>query len=182
MAIERRTVHDACRKNPHCIKVDGHPGICELGYGLSSYPAEGGSSTPAAGFKYVQPGGATRFEKKPRFDLIASRPMKRIAARYEMGLHHGEHNWKKGMPFDETYNHLIDHLHSYLYRRKRYFELKENGGLLDEYNTHAQIVGLKNLPTLKEWMKATETDGDDLAAAAWNVIALMALEDEDKLL
>jgi hypothetical protein len=105
----------------------------------------------------------------PRYDLIPQIALVRIAARFEMGLKYGEHNYKLGLPFDDTLNHIIDHLLNYKERRKEYFRCKEEGRLTTDNG-------------LREWMKRTETDGDDLSAAAWGCIALMYLENCDRLL
>lgn len=98
----------------------------------------------------------------PRYDLIPQTFLVRLAARFEMGLKYGEHNYKKGLPFDDTLNHIIDHLLAYKERRKAYFQAQENG--------HAEYI------LLKEWMSKYETDGDDLAGAAWGIAAIMYLE------
>lgn len=120
-------------------------------------------------FVYVT--GAKRSERKPRYDLIPSVALRRLAARYEMGLkHYGEHNWKLGLPFDDTLNHLIDHLLSYRDRRK---------ALLQSYAEQG-----KDVPgpfELVEELRASEIDGDDLAAAAWGCFTLMALEESGRL-
>lgn len=150
--------------------------------------------------------GARRSELKPRYDLIPQTPLKRIAKRFEIGLKYGEFNYMKGLPFDDTFNHLIDHLESYKERRKEYFRLQQNLSssaveLLDEARKKLQYrqfnvnggaavpmgyAAAGTLPTsvhlsLKEWMEKTEPDGDDLAGAAWGCIALMKMEELDVL-
>lgn len=148
--------------------------------------------------------GARRSVRKPRFDLLLAcrNALRRISDRFEMGLKYGEHNYKKGLEFDDTVNHIFDHLESYVERRKRYFELKENGNLAAEYeaevfkaasasqgaSSSAILVpkgttsNISAEPTLEDWMRTTETDGDDLAAAAWGMIVMMELETRGKLL
>lgn len=114
--------------------------------------------------------GAQRSKRMPRYDLLPMSPLMRIAARFEMGLKYGEHNYKLGLPFDDTFNHVIDHLLTYRERRKRILQAASEKELVlstSELRTH---------------MRKRETDGDDLAAAAWGLIALMYLEDEDRLL
>jgi hypothetical protein len=74
------------------------------------------------------PSGAKRAELKPRFDLIPSAPLRRLAARYEMGLKYGEDNWKKGLPLSDTLNHIIDHL--LIYRDKQ----KTSASIVDDYD------------------------------------------------
>jgi hypothetical protein len=103
----------------------------------------------------------------PRYDLLPATFLSRVAARFEMGLRYGEHNYKRGLPFDDTFNHIIAHLLAYRERRKEYFTL------LDHESAP--------LPTLTEWMAVHETDGDDLAAAAWGLAAIMYLEQVGKL-
>lgn len=58
--------------------------------------------------------GAVRSEEiKARYDLIPSGPLERLALRYGLGAaKYGEYNWQKGMPFSDTFNHIIDHLES----------------------------------------------------------------------
>lgn len=110
--------------------------------------------------------GGKRSERKPRYDLIPKEALVRLSARYEMGLKYGEHNYKLGLPFDDTFNHIIDHLLSYKERRKAYFQA------VSEEDTHL---------TLDEWMTTRETDGDDLAGAAWGIFTIMHLEMSGRL-
>lgn len=49
-----------------------------------------------------------------RFDLIPAEPLKRLARIYATGAkQYGERNWEKGMPNNETINHLFGHLIAY---------------------------------------------------------------------
>jgi hypothetical protein len=86
--------------------------------------------------------GARRSEHKPDYSLIPRSGMKRIAARYTLGLKYGRDNWKKGLRdpeyVEQFVNHLIEHIWDYL----------EDGCRKD----------------------------DNLAAIAWNAIALMEAE------
>lgn len=154
---------------------------------------------------HVFSNGAKRSELKSRYDLLPQGPLKRIAKRFEIGLKYGEFNYMKGLPFDDTFNHIMDHLESYKERRKEYLRLCSN---LDsgeerlfaearkklEYRLYTQAGAPANpvpggggtLPTssflsLKEWMAKTEPDGDDMAAAAWGCIAIMKMEELDTL-
>jgi hypothetical protein len=77
---------------------------------------------------YTFPSGAKRAELKPRFDLIPSLSLRRLAARYELGLKYGEDNWKKGLPLSDTLNHIIDHL--LIYRDKQ----KTSASIADDYD------------------------------------------------
>lgn len=113
--------------------------------------------------------GAKRSQTKPRYDLIPSIFLKRLAARFEMGLRYGEHNYKRGLPFDDTFNHIIDHLQSYRDRRKQFLEEVDHGARLLDTD-------------LAAYMKNTEKDGDDIAAAAWGLAAICFLEDTGRLL
>jgi hypothetical protein len=56
--------------------------------------------------------GARRSEKiEARYDLIPEGPLRRLALRYGLGAkNYGDNNWKKGLPFSDVYNHIIDHL------------------------------------------------------------------------
>lgn len=112
--------------------------------------------------------GANRSEMKPRYDLIPQCALIRIAARFEMGLKYGEHNYKLGLPFDDTLNHVIDHLLAYKERRKEFQRQTSEGNV--------------STITLQEFVDYNAPDGDDLAAAAWGVIAMMYLEQKDRLL
>ena len=55
--------------------------------------------------------GARRASIKSRYDLIPMEPLRRLATVYEMGNDkYGKDNWKKGMPWSDILNHVIDHL------------------------------------------------------------------------
>lgn len=93
------------------------------------------------------PSGAKRDEVKPRYDLIESCALRRLAERCTLGAKkYGDYNWQKGLPPSDVFNHVIDHL--LLYREK----LGVPDGL------HA-IEGLKS--------------DDDLAGAMWGIMVLM---------
>lgn len=63
------------------------------------------------------PSGAKRAEVKPRYDLIEPCATRRLAARCGVGAErYGDYNWQKGLPPEDVYNHIIDHLT--LYREK----------------------------------------------------------------
>lgn len=113
--------------------------------------------------------GAQRSELKPRYDLIPRIALVRLAARFEMGLKYGEHNYKKGLPFDDTFNHIIDHLYNYAQRRKAILQrAHEQGTSMDAGILYAT-------------MRNEETDGDDLSAAMWGIAAIMYLEANGRL-
>lgn len=112
--------------------------------------------------------GAKRSKLMPRFDLIPAVFLRRLSARFELGLRYGEHNYKMGLPFDDTFNHIIEHLLAYKERRKEI--LKQQDGVLFHPGQ------------FEEMMQARETDGDDLAAAAWGLAAIMYLEQAGRLL
>lgn len=63
--------------------------------------------------KHVHATGATRSNdaNEARYDLIPVAPHRRLALRYGVGaVAHGDRNWEKGLPWNDTYNHLIRHL------------------------------------------------------------------------
>lgn len=114
--------------------------------------------------------GARRSKVMPRYDLLPAVFLKRVAARFEMGLKYGEHNYKKGLLFDDTLNHIIDHLLAYRERRK---ELLRQAFEADKPITDVELVARVN---------ESATDGDDLAGAGWGIAAIMYLEDNGRLL
>lgn len=64
--------------------------------------------------------GAKRASIKPRYDLVPLRPLVRLTETYGEGnLKYGRDNWKKGMPFSDILNHVIEHL----------MRWKEDGGI-----------------------------------------------------
>lgn len=56
--------------------------------------------------------GATREKAKlPRYDLIPVTVLRRLGFRYLEGSEkYGDRNWEKGMSWQDTYNHTIEHL------------------------------------------------------------------------
>jgi hypothetical protein len=51
---------------------------------------------------------------KPRYELIPTRPLTRVAELYARGAEkYGEHNWQKGMPFLRTFGSLLRHAFAY---------------------------------------------------------------------
>ena len=67
---------------------------------------------------YQLKGGATRSEQAPRYDLVPSTGLRRIAQRFALGAEkHGEGNWKLSVQTEEeaysfcreAYNHMIEH-------------------------------------------------------------------------
>lgn len=99
------------------------------------------------------PSGAKRSEKiKPRYDLIPSAPLRRLAERYALGADkYGEWNWQRGLSdpqfLKDGFNHIIDHLQ----KAKDSF-----------------LLGLQN------------SLDDDLAGAAWGCFMLMQAQEEAK--
>lgn len=50
-------------------------------------------------------------EGKPRYGLIPVEALKRLAELYARGaVKYGKHNWRKGQPFERTYESLYRHL------------------------------------------------------------------------
>lgn len=61
--------------------------------------------------------GATRNEKKPRYDLIPLPALIKLAERFTLGAgNHGEKNYQNGGVefWQDTKNHLAEHLFKYL--------------------------------------------------------------------
>lgn len=51
----------------------------------------------------------------PRYDLIPTCVLRRLAERYRLGaLKYSPHNWKKGLPWSDTYNRVVEHLQKWL--------------------------------------------------------------------
>lgn len=70
------------------------------------------------GALYELPGGATRSEKAPAYDMIPPEGLRRIARRFALGAEkHGAHNWKRSLETEadaaafcrEAYNHMLEH-------------------------------------------------------------------------
>lgn len=66
----------------------------------------------------ILPGGTTRSEAAPRYDLVPSTGPRRIAKRFNLGAEkHGENNWKLSIQKEadafifcrEAYNHMVEH-------------------------------------------------------------------------
>jgi len=115
--------------------------------------------------------GAKRSKRMPRYDLIPQSGLVRLADRYQLGLEcYTEFNWKLGLPFDDTFNHILAHLQEYKERRKRLIQF----ALETKRDMYAP-------GELVEKMRELETDGDDLAAAAWGIFALMELEEQGRI-
>jgi hypothetical protein len=63
------------------------------------------------------PTGATRSEVKPEYCEITHQFLERLAERCGLGVRlHGRGNWKKGLPMEDTFNHVVDHL--WMWRRE----------------------------------------------------------------
>jgi len=76
------------------------------------------SSITTPSFPFSLPGGATRSEKAPRYDLIPHEGIRRIANRFSLGAEkHGEGNWRLSVVNEkdarqfciEAYNHMVEH-------------------------------------------------------------------------
>ena len=129
------------------------------------------AATPAARKLLKHTTGATRSAASRRFDLVPQAPLERLADPYAMGNHlHGAHNYKLGLPFDDTFNHIVAHLLSYKERRKLWLQAQSEGGGPSGTDQ-----------PLEKWMEQSQTDGDDLAAAAWGIFTLMQLEATGRL-
>lgn len=101
--------------------------------------------------KFVTPSGATSSHGAPRFDLIPFDALKEIAERYALGAEkHGDFNWVKGIGDNvferDRYNHALTHLQTYWQQR----------------------IGMP--------IQSEDTEVQNLAAAAWGCITLLACE------
>lgn len=64
---------------------------------------------------WIDTSGAQRSSQAPRYDLIPSNALRRLAARYQLGeANYGAWNWQKGLRSPEwntqVFDHIIDHL------------------------------------------------------------------------
>lgn len=61
------------------------------------------------------PTGAVRVSSEtPLYNNIPPSVLRRIALIFNEGAkHYGEDNWQKGLPWKDTYNHMVDHLMKY---------------------------------------------------------------------
>lgn len=50
-----------------------------------------------------------------RFDLISPKALKRLAATYADGaIRFNDHNWRKGIPYSNIFNHLVNHIYAWM--------------------------------------------------------------------
>jgi hypothetical protein len=62
--------------------------------------------------QHVFSSGAKRSERKLHYHSIHHTFITRVAARHTHGDEvYGEYNWRKGLPWQDTFNHIIDHLY-----------------------------------------------------------------------
>ncbi len=94
-------------------------------------------------------------EGKPRFDLIPTRPLKRVADLYARGaIKYSPNNWKKGQPFSRAYASLFRHLIAW-----REGEKTEDHLAAVIFNAMALMYYEENKPELNDiWGE----DGQDL--------------------
>jgi hypothetical protein len=114
--------------------------------------------------------GAKRSARKPRYDLIPTIAVFRLAERFtgEMGpdgptggaLKYGANNWRNGLPTSDVYNHVIDHLIHWA----RQFQ-------------DAQFLYGDNMVSIRKHMEEYSAIDDHLAGAMWGLCVLMHQED-----
>lgn len=64
--------------------------------------------------KVFKSGAKRSAQIKARYDLLCPRTLERFALRLGLGAaKYGENNWEKGLPFSDTFNHIIAHLYHY---------------------------------------------------------------------
>jgi hypothetical protein len=89
--------------------------------------------------------GAKRSAKQPRYDLIPTEGLRRLAERYALGTKYGEWNWARGVSDAEFVNDMFNHTIAHLLLARDKF-------------LHARM---------------TNDGDDDLAAAAFGCFGLM---------
>jgi hypothetical protein len=56
-----------------------------------------------------------KFLRIPYLHLIPLESLEELAKRYQLGARkYGDYNWQKGMPYSDTFNHIIEHLYKWL--------------------------------------------------------------------
>jgi len=114
---------------------------------------------------------AVRSSKMPRFDLIPSCALIRLAKRAtghidsfgnKIGgaLQYGECNWMKGLPTSDVYNHIMNHLIKYG----------------NELNNALNLYG-DDMDNIRLYMRNVTNKDDELAGAMWGLMVLMFQED-----
>lgn len=144
--IGRVTTFSRCAGQPRVRPDLSDPGpLCDVHYKevLTSYKVA--SAPVPAPAPHVYPSGAQRSAKAPHYHSIRPEFLRRIAIRhtgqpfYDGGdSKYGEYNWMKGLPWQDTFNHLIDHL----------FQWKaaiEQGRLPDEDDLAAAALNIEFL-------------------------------------
>lgn len=126
---------------------------------LSDIHNEGEQGTPVSNFepddRHIFPSGASSSGRKPRFDLIPTYALTRMARRFEEGAtKYGVNNWQKGLSDSgfiiDRLNHAIEHL--------------------------LRIRDRMQSPEVCYW----ELDDDDAAAVMLNTIFIMGYQEAQK--
>lgn len=103
----------------------------------------------------------------PRYDLIPKHALDRLALRYGLGaFKYGEDNYKLGLPDDNLFNHAMGHLLNWKDKKDRGVEYKHEDFLRENLGDTCPI---------------SESNDDDLAAAAWNIITIIYNECAGKI-
>jgi hypothetical protein len=122
----------------------------------------------ADGSAKVYSSGARRSEQMPRYDLIPTTGLDRLARRYAEGAEkYGEYNWMKGLPIEDTINHVIQHLLTW-----------KNAVVWAKNNIPAGLPKDQICDFIQSRSRALLIDGDELAAAAWGIFTLMHYDSE----
>jgi hypothetical protein len=113
--------------------------------------------------------GAKRSERKPRYDLIPTDALIRLAERFTGdivdgkptggALKYGETNWVNGLPTSDVYNHIIGHLTTWAKSFQTALHLYKN-----------------DMESIRAYMVKHSSMDDDLAGAMWGICVLMYQE------
>lgn len=113
--------------------------------------------------------GAKRSARKPRYDLIPTVALQRLAERFTGeivdgkptggALKYGETNWVNGLPTSDVYDHIFDHLILWVQEFQR---------LLHCYGD--------DMTAIFNGMREFSAKDDHLAGAMWGICVLMYQE------
>lgn len=100
---------------------------------------------------------------RPRYDLISPIGVRRIAETYGEGaLKYGDHNWRAGMPFSTTVNHVLAHLFQWLRGEKSEDHLAHAAwgllALMHFEETHPELNDIKT----DDYRSQSEPEGESV--------------------